>query len=137
MHDDAWRMNDGSAKAGQPHGGNVDGTRARTNRADGGERADRAQQFMPFAALKGYYELVRQRERVVEPRHELTEEEAVALSQKIARIRRGMLITAVHYDGEAYVHTTGVVANVDVPFRTITVVKQTIAFADLVDIECD
>lgn len=28
-------------------------------------RADRAQQFMPFAALKGYYDLIRERERVV------------------------------------------------------------------------
>ena len=27
-------------------------------------RADRAQQFMPFAALKGYYDLIRERERV-------------------------------------------------------------------------
>ena len=29
-------------------------------------RADRAQQFMPFAALKGYYDLIRERERVAE-----------------------------------------------------------------------
>ena len=29
-------------------------------------RADRAQQFMPFAALKGYYDLIRERERVVD-----------------------------------------------------------------------
>ena len=38
-------------------------------------RADRAQQFMPFAALKGYYDLIRERERVAEPKRELTDEQ--------------------------------------------------------------
>ena len=40
-------------------------------------RADRAQQFMPFAALKGYYDLIRERERVAEPKRELTDEQAL------------------------------------------------------------
>lgn len=31
---------------------------------------------MPFAALKGYYELIRERDRVPEPLRELSEEEA-------------------------------------------------------------
>ena len=43
-------------------------------------RANRAAQFMPFAALRGYYDLLRTKERVPEPRHELTEEEARELS---------------------------------------------------------
>ena len=41
--------------------------------------ADRAAQFMPFAALTGYYDLVRERERVSEPRREPSEEEAAAM----------------------------------------------------------
>ena len=38
--------------------------------------AMRARQFAPFAALRGYYDLVRERERVVEPRREMSEESA-------------------------------------------------------------
>ena len=39
--------------------------------------ADRARQFMPFMALKGYFELCREQERCPAPRRELTEEEAL------------------------------------------------------------
>ena len=38
--------------------------------------ADRAVQFAPFAALKGYYECVKLQERITEPRKELSEDEA-------------------------------------------------------------
>ena len=33
--------------------------------SDRAPRAGRAQQFMPFAALRGYYDLIRERERIV------------------------------------------------------------------------
>ena len=34
------------------------------------KKADRARQFMPFAALTGYYEVIKQREKIIEPRKE-------------------------------------------------------------------
>lgn len=49
--------------------------------ANGAVRAGRAAQFMPFAALTGYYELVRKQEITVEPKCELTEEKALELSK--------------------------------------------------------
>ena len=66
-------------------------------------RADRAQQFMPFAALKGYYDLIRERERVAEPKRELTDEQALELSRKLSQLKRREMACIVHYDGEAYV----------------------------------
>ncbi len=99
--------------------------------ASGRPRADRAAQFMPFAALRGYYELIRTRERVVEPRHELTEEEAVALSRVVAQVRRGDLVRAVHYDQDAYITTTGRVARIDLIYRTIQIVKTNISLDDV------
>ena len=38
------------------------------------DRAERAKQFMPFAALKGYEEALREKEKIVVPRIELSEE---------------------------------------------------------------
>lgn len=70
-------------------------------------RADRAQQFMPFAALKGYYDLIRERERVVEPKRELTDEQALELSRKLSQLKRREMACIVHYDGEAYVTARG------------------------------
>ena len=37
-------------------------------------REDRAKQFMPFAALKGYPEALRKKEKIVVPKIELPEE---------------------------------------------------------------
>lgn len=98
-------------------------------------RADRAQQFMPFAALRGYYDLIRERERVVEPRRELTDEEALELSQKLAQVKRREMARIVHYDGEAYVTTQGLVSDIDLASRTITVVRTRIAFDDIAEID--
>lgn len=97
-------------------------------------QVDRARQFMPFAALKGYYDLLRTREVVPEPRHELTEEEAAALSAKMAQVRPRMLVTVTHYQDGGYRETCGLVSAIDVAARVLTVVKQAIRFDDIRDI---
>ena len=104
-------------------------------RADGGARADRAAQFMPFAALRGYYELTREAERVREPRHEPTEEEALALSRTVEHLKRGDRVRVVHYDRDAYVATTGAVGEVDLVGRVIRIVRRPIALDDIRSIE--
>ena len=98
---------------------------------------DRARQFMPFAALKGYYDLVRTCERVIEPRHEPTEEDIARISARLADVRKGSIVRAVHYaESEgASIETSGVVARIDPTFQTIVVGATAIAFSDLGDIE--
>lgn len=103
----------------------------RTRTASGRPRADRAAQFMPFAALRGYYDLVRAQERVAEPRHELTEERALALSQTFEQIKRGSLVRVTYYDRDAYATVTGCVSNVDEALRTLTVIRTVIALDDI------
>ena len=51
------------------------------------EKADRAKQFMPFAALTGFDLLVKERERIIEPKRERSEEEDAMLTQKIMRLK--------------------------------------------------
>lgn len=93
--------------------------------------ADRAAQFMPFAALTGYYDLVRERERVVEPRREPSEEEAARISAELAAVRKGQLVRVTHYERDAYVTTEGVVTRVDPVGRELTVVRRRIRFDDV------
>ncbi|MBR2885924.1 MAG: YolD-like family protein, partial [Clostridia bacterium] len=96
---------------------------------------DRARQFMPFAALTGYYEVIKQREKIVEPRKELSEDEAEILSSKLNKIQKGMLVTLTYYKEECYETLTGLVSNIDSIYRTITIVKTKIAIDDIYDIE--
>lgn len=106
-------------------------------RSGGEERADRAQQFMPFAALRGYYDLVRQQEHVAQPRHELTEEEAAELSRVFSQVRRRQTISVTHYDGDSYVTTCGLVSNMDMGARTLTVLGARISLDDILSIDLE
>jgi hypothetical protein len=90
---------------------------------------------MPFAALEGYYDLVRDQERVVEPRRELTDEEVARISHELAVVRRGDLVRVTHYVGGAYVTQEGVVSEIDVPFHVLQVVRTRIRFEDLWSVE--
>lgn len=95
---------------------------------------DRARQFMPFAALKGYMDLIAEKERVKVPKRELAEDEAQELSDKISQIKKGMIITAVHYSDGEYISTEGMVSAVDFTFRTVTIVKTKIEFDNIVSL---
>lgn len=105
--------------------------------ANGQPRASRAAQFMPFAALTGYYELARQQEHMAEPRHELTEEEALALSRTITQVKRGDMIRVTYYDWDTYRTVSGMVARIDTTLRRLQIVKTVIPFDDIRSIERD
>lgn len=49
-------------------------------------RADRAKQFMPFAALTGYEDIMSEKETLFEPYRELDEEQRDRLDQKLYRL---------------------------------------------------
>ncbi|MFQ9677663.1 MAG: hypothetical protein ACLRZO_12380 [Eggerthella lenta] len=99
-------------------------------------RADRAQQFMPFAALKGYYDLIRERERVASEARADRRAGARALAEA-SQLKRREMACIVHYDGEAYVTVRGLVSDIDLAARTVTVVRTRIPFDDIADIRTD
>lgn len=99
------------------------------------KRADRARQFMPFAALTGYYEIINERKRVNEPRREVSEEEAQVLSQKLICVNKGDMITLEFYNEYHYEDITGLVTNIDFVYRFLTIVKKRIYFDDIYDIK--
>ena len=94
-------------------------------------REDRAKQFMPFAALKGYEEALRAKEKVIVPRMELSEEMTEELDRRLHQIRKNDIVTVVYYDGETYVKVTGMVSRLDVDARILKVVNQKIGFEDI------
>ena len=97
--------------------------------------AARAAQFMPFSALTGYYELVRKQEITAEPKHDLTEEAAVELSQMLDGVRRGDLLRVTYYDVYGYRTRTGIVDEVLPSFQKLKLRDITIGFSDIYKIE--
>lgn len=97
--------------------------------------ADRAMQFAPFAALKGYYESIRLQERITEPRKELSEDEAEAISNTLNKLRMGTTVKIRYYDINAYTNIEGVVTEINPPYHRLKVVKTAIPFDDIYTIE--
>lgn len=97
-------------------------------------RADRAGQFAPFAALKGYEEALRKKERIEVEKVELSEEMLEFLDYKISQIIPGNVITVVYYSEGAYLQKTGIVAKINKDARYLSLVTTDIAFDDIRDI---
>ena len=98
-------------------------------------RQDRAKQFMPFAALRGLAEAIKEAERETVPRPELYEEEAEVLDRKLRRLRPGQRVTAVYYRGGGYVTRGGEVLRLDPVLRELRITEDRIQFDELRELE--
>lgn len=98
------------------------------------EKADRAKLFLPFDSLKGFREALKEKEKIVVPKRDLSPEEAEILSYKLNQIKKGKIIKVIYYDNREYIELEGMVANVDFTFRTVTIVQKKISFDDIVEV---
>ena len=97
--------------------------------------ADRAKQFMPFAALRGLSDALAAKERIVVPKIELSEEMAAELDRKMHRLTPGRIVTVVHFHRDEYIKTTGMVARIDATSRLLQIVNTKILFDDILDVQ--
>ena len=97
-------------------------------------REERAKQFLPFAALKGYPEALRRREKIIVPKVEFSEEYQEKLDRKLRQIRNGDVVTAVYFREGEYLKVTGTVAGIDRTARVLRIVNTKILFDDLYDV---
>ena len=82
--------------------------------ANGALRANRAAQFMPFAALTGYY---------------------LVLSKKLEGLKRGDLVRVTYYDAYGYRSRTGILDEALPAFKLLKLRDIAIDFDDIQDIE--
>lgn len=108
---------------------------AGASRASDGPHPDRARQFMPFAALRGYYDLVHAKEAVPESRRPLSDDEARALDDLIANLDRGDVVRCRYYEGGGYREAEGAVSQIDVTFRDLWIVRRRIPFSAIQSLE--
>ncbi len=103
------------------------------------DRVQRAKQFMPFAALKGFEEEIALAEFRPVPKVEFCEDAAEELDRRLRAVQPGDMVEVVYYvktaRGGTYLRRTGMVSKIDLVDRTLTVVKTPIPFADLYAIE--
>lgn len=95
---------------------------------------ERAKQFMPFAALRGYEEALRAKEKIVVDRKELSEERMSELDLVMHSLQIRDMVQVVYYCKDEYIMATGMVAKIDVDSRYIKVVSAKINFDDIYSI---
>ena len=99
--------------------------------------SDRARQFLPFDALKGFKEAIKKRQKVKVDKIELSDEMAVELSYKLNQVKKGMIIKVIHYDNDEYIETFGIVSEFNETFNYLKIVKTKILFENILDIQRD
>lgn len=96
-------------------------------------REQRAKQFMPFDAMKGLQEALRDREerhsRV--ERHGISEEEQEALSNVLNRLSKGDKIRISYYCHFHDVEKSGTVTAINYAYRFLKVDEEKIGFGDI------
>ena len=96
---------------------------------------NRAKQFVPFAALKGYEEALREKEKIVVPKVELSEEKKEELDREFAMIKKNSIVKVVYFYKDEYIRVEGMVAKIDKDARILQLVNTKIPFEDIYDIE--
>lgn len=98
-------------------------------------KGDRAKQFMPFAALRGYYDVVREKELIISDKKELTEEELFELNQMVSSIKKGDVVSVTYYKQNGYITISGVINQIDKVLGSMRIVKSDISFRDISKIQ--
>lgn len=95
-------------------------------------KTDRAKQFLPFNSLRGYYDLIREKEKEVTEKRELSETDLEELSNKLSKIEKNMMVKLRYYDIDRYTDIEGIVSKIDFNNKYIVIVKTKISFNDIV-----
>lgn len=99
------------------------------------DRSNRAKQFMPFDALTGFREALREKERILVEQKELSEERKAQLDAGLRQIHKGSMVTVEYFEAGEYVQLTGLVSAMDLYGRTLTIVNQRIDFDTIVELQ--
>ena len=86
-------------------------------------KVSRAKQFLPFDALKGFSEALREKEIEYEEKKELSEESLVELNDIFNQIEIGRSVRLRFYRNGKYIEVLGRVTNIDYIRKKIQIDK--------------
>ena len=96
---------------------------------------DRAKQFLPFDALKGFREAISTMEEIRESKKDLSIDELNDLDNKIKFIKKNDLIKVKYFYLDDYIETIDTLKKVDNIYKRIILKNSKISFDDIMDIE--
>ena len=101
-------------------------------------RVSRAKQFLPFDALAGFQEALREKEVEYEERKELTEESYEELESQLNRLEKGRSAKIKYYRNKKYIEITGIITNIDYTKKKLQINgEESISVCDVIEIEVE
>ena len=95
----------------------------------------RAKQFLPFDALKGFQEALREKEIEYEEKRELSEEVLIELNNKVNQIEKESYVEIKYYKNGRYNKIKGIVTKIDYIKKRIQINKNyNINICDIISI---
>lgn len=98
-------------------------------------RIDRAKQFAPFSALRGFDLMVRETSKIKCDKISLEETDLIKIDETLKNIKKGDLIKVKYYNKDCYEIDEGLVSEINVINQRIVLVKKIISFSDIYSIE--
>ena len=100
-----------------------------------GNRIARAKQFLPFDALKGLQEALREKEIEYEEKKELSEDTLAELNNKFNQIEKGSYVKIKYYRNGRYKEIKRIVTYIDYIKKRIQIDEiENINICDIIDI---
>ncbi len=96
---------------------------------------DRAKQFMPFDALKGFREMLLFVEKQKLEKKEFSTDFLDILNNKLKNLKKGMNIKVTYFYDLNYIETCGIIKDIDVSNQILILLNTKINFDDVIDIE--
>ena len=96
-------------------------------------RASRAQIFQSFDALKGFREILQEKEIVIVPKKILSEDDLAEVDYKVHQIKVGMIVKVTYYDNWQYVQIEEKVSKLNLDTKMIQIVKTKLDLKHVVD----
>ena len=98
------------------------------------EYQDRAKIFLSFAALKGFEEALREKEKIIVSKKTISDEMRYTISYRLSSLKKKDMVKVVYYSDGEYVEIQGLVSNIDATYQVLTVVKTKISFSDIYEL---
>lgn len=96
---------------------------------------ERAKQFMPFDALKGLQEALREKEIEYEERKQLSEESYEKLQEEFNKIEIGSKVKIKYYKDKNYKDIVGTITHIDNVKKKVQINEININIGDIIKIE--
>ena len=93
--------------------------------------SQRAKIFLPFDSLRGYFDLVKEKEKIITDKKLLSEEELDKISFVLASINKRDMVSVKYYNVDGYYEIEGMVSEIDTVYKSLTVIKTKIMFEDI------